>query len=590
MSSSNNLIATSSTNNILSVFYRDHVTAGQVITDLNSNSTDKAYACVVDSQDRVIVVGKTETLRQYVDIPSQSISSESAGNHSHNFGELPTSDAGSHLHTVNVPAQNNLPVKPEDINNKNFCIVRYLNTGALDMSFGKNGVVITDIKVYGTSNQDDYGKSVAIDSRDRIVVIGTTYNNDISNNDFAVVRYNNMGVRDTRFGCNHNGIVITDIDCSNDDYAYGVAIDSNDRIVVCGHTEDCDDKIALVRYTAWGDLDSSFGEGGKVITYVYSDDAYARAIAIDASDNIVVGGWEDDDDNLLLVRYTESGDLDITFDVSGIFTTDMHCDNNDKGYAIVVDASRNIYLAGVREGSPNQIALIKVTSEGVLDETFGDDGKVLTNVNSNHSCARAIALDASGRVVLAGTVENCTSDFLLVRYDLSGNLDNTFGDNGIVETDILGNKKDDYARGMAIDSTGTIIVAGYTYVNDLNSNDFVLVRYTEEGAVDDINLIYKEITFDGGETWLNINDIGHKFTFPNYKQMLLINFLDNNISGLNLGSNDVLNVALRTDECTETNYILTNISQTSQSETNNNINNLFINQVIPVFPGNSNLL
>jgi uncharacterized delta-60 repeat protein len=201
-----------------------------------------------------------------------------------------------------------------------------------------------------------------------------------------------------------------------------------------------------------------------------------------------------------------------------------------------------------------------------------------------------MALDASGRVVIAGTIENCTADFLLVRYDLSGNLDNTFGVNGIVETDILGNHKDDYARGIAIDSTGEIIVAGYTSVTWNDRNEFVLARYTSSGAVDDVSTIYNEITFDGGETWFNIARIGHRFTFPDNKHMLLINFISNNIANLNLGSNDVLNIALRTDDSVESNYIITTISQVAQSETNNNINNLFIHQVIPVFPGNSNLL
>jgi uncharacterized delta-60 repeat protein len=584
MSNSNHLIATSSINNILSVFYKDHNSLGQVVTDLNNNSINEAYACVVDSLDRVIVAGKTRIIKQYVTVPAHitdysqntGIGDDSFANHNHSISE-----------------QSNLLVTPDEKSGDNFCLVRYLKTGALDMSFGRNGVVITDIKLWSTNNEDDLANAIAIDSRDRIVVVGTTYNNDISNNDFAVVRYTSGGVRDVRFGCNNNGIVITDIDCNNNDYAYGVAIDSNDRIVVCGHTEDCDDKIVLVRYTTWGHLDESFGESGRVITSVYCDDAYARAIAIDASDNIIVGGWEDNNDNLLIVKYTESGNLDESFADSGIFTTDMHCDNNDYGYALVVDASKNIYLAGTTsppEDNNDRVALIKVTPEGLLDETFGDNGKVRTNVHCDNASARAIALDASGRVVLAGTVENCTADFLLVRYDLSGNLDHCFGNCGIVETDILGNKKDDYARGIAIDSTGEIIVAGYTCVSWANRNEFVLARYTSSGSVDDVSQIYKEITFDGGENWFNITRIGNRFSFPDNKHMLLINFLEQGVSNLNLGSNDVLNIGLRTDECNESNYILTTISQTSQSETNNNINNLFIHQVIPVFPGNSNLL
>lgn len=602
MDSSNRLFAISSTNDMLSIFYKDYNSIGQLVTDLNNNSTDKAYACVVDSQDRIVVAGYTKALREYITIPAQNglnlqsgVTNTSRDNtDSNNVGIYVNSDHShgmAHTHSVtgyiDVPEQCHVEVKPFDYSDNNFCLVRYLNNGVIDETFGRNGVVITDIKVWGTSNNDDWAKSIAIDSKDRIIIIGTTYNGENENTDFAVARYTNAGTLDTRFGCNHNGIVVTDIHCNNNDYAYGVAIDSCDRIVVCGYTESCVDKIALVRYTSWGELDCSFSGDGKLTTEVYSNNAYARSVVIDASDNIIVGGWETSDGaNFLLIKYNHCGHKVESFGTCGIFTTDIHCGNDDYGYALAVDASNNIYLAGFTEGCENKIALIKVTEIGELDPTYGNGGIVRTNVYCRDACARAIAIDASGRVVLAGEVENCTTDFLLVRYDLSGCLDHCFGNCGIVETDILGNKKDDYARGIAIDSTGHIIVAGFTRNSWKNRNDFVLARYTSRGRVDNESIIYKEITFNGGETWNKIKDIGIKYNYPDDKRILIINNL--NIL-LDLSNNALLNIALRYDECNTTNYIIISLSQQIQTETVTKVNDLITLGVINVSTRNNGL-
>jgi len=109
----------------------------------------------------------------------------------------------------------------------------------LDTTFGTGGKVTTAI---GTSN--DYGRAVAVDSDDRIVVAGYSWNG--SNFDFAVVRYTSSGVLDTTFGT--GGKVTTDIGTSTD-RGYAVVVDSAGRIVVAGDSDiGSDYDFAVVRY------------------------------------------------------------------------------------------------------------------------------------------------------------------------------------------------------------------------------------------------------------------------------------------------------------------------------------------------------
>lgn len=85
--------------------------------------------------------------------------------------------------------------------NYDFVIARYNIDGTLDTSFGKNGIVITDI-----GNRDNYATSLSIQADGKIIVAGTSYNG--KNYDFAVVRYNYDGSLDFTFG--KDGIVTTD--------------------------------------------------------------------------------------------------------------------------------------------------------------------------------------------------------------------------------------------------------------------------------------------------------------------------------------------------------------------------------------------
>ena len=114
------------------------------------------------------------------------------------------------------------------------------NPGDLDSTFGTGGKVITTL---GTSS--DIVTSVVIDSSNKIVVAGYTTKN--TGTEFAVARYNTDGSLDSTFGT--GGKVSTDFAGSSYSIAYSVAIDSNNKIVVAGLTNNGGiDSFAITRY------------------------------------------------------------------------------------------------------------------------------------------------------------------------------------------------------------------------------------------------------------------------------------------------------------------------------------------------------
>jgi uncharacterized delta-60 repeat protein len=232
---------------------------------------------------------------------------------------------------------------------------------------------------------------------------------------------------------------------------------------------------------ALGDLDVSFGTGGKVTTAVGTGTDRGYGVVVDSADRIVVAGYSYNGSNndFAVVRYTSSGVLDTTFGTGGKVTTAIGT-SNDRGYAVAVDSAGRIVVAGYSwNGSNNDFAVVRYTSSGVLDTTFSTDGKVTTDIGTSNDYGRAVAVDSAGRVIVAGYSYNSSNnDFAVVRYTSSGVLDTTFSTDGKVTTAI--GTSNDYGRAVVVDSADRVIVAGDSWNG--SDYDFAVVRFLAAGV------------------------------------------------------------------------------------------------------------
>ena len=165
-----------------------------------------------------------------------------------------------------------------------FAVVRYNPGGRLDRTFSGDGVARVNFADW------DSASDVAIQSDGKIVVVGWTL--DIWSS-FAIVRFDPDRTLDTTFG--DNGKVTTDFFPTSPydtqaAYANSVAIQEDGKIVVAGSVEieeECGTKdFALARYNPDGTLDSTFGDGGLVMTNVYGIEGfedYAADVAIQST-------------------------------------------------------------------------------------------------------------------------------------------------------------------------------------------------------------------------------------------------------------------------------------------------------------------
>src|SRR5437867_890974 len=132
------------------------------------------------------------------------------------------------------------------------------------------------------------------------------------------------------------------------------------------------------------------------------------------------------------------GNLDPTFGTGGKLTTSFGTGSADV-YALVLQPDGKVVAAGaVWNGSASTFALARYNANGSLDPTFGRTGRMTTAFGAAGSGVFALLLQPDGKLVAAGTATNGGSayDFALVRYNANGSLDATFGTGGKVTTPI----------------------------------------------------------------------------------------------------------------------------------------------------------
>jgi uncharacterized delta-60 repeat protein len=283
---------------------------------------------------------------------------------------------------------------------------------------------------------------------------------------------------DTTFGT--SGYRITDF-AGNDEWVYSLALQSDGKIIAAGITNSGD--IIVARYSSTGTLDNTFGTSGYQIilaTTVSVDDA---DVVIQPDGKIVVGARYRNGTNLdfCLVRLNTNGTLDNTFGTGGIQTTDVG-GNLDKARSIAIQPDGKIILAGeVGTGTTANFAIARYTTNGSLDNTFGTNGIQINNIVAGRNGIESVVLQADGKIIAAGYANNgADDDYVVVRYNSDGTFDNTFGTAGIATVDY--NNKSNSCHAVALQTDGKIVVTG-TH-SAASTYDFMTIRLNTDGTLD----------------------------------------------------------------------------------------------------------
>jgi len=290
-------------------------------------------------------------------------------------------------------------------------VLRYNVDGSLDSGFGTNGVVIYDI---GYSN---LGDAVAIQSDGKIVVSGSSY--DGPDRDVLVLRYNTDGSLDSGFGTNG----VATYDSGNWDYGgLAVAIQSDGKIVVANrrnYSGIVNTDVQVLRYNTDGSLDNSFGTNG-VATYDSGSNDLVWGVALQSDGKIVVAGessvnWDTGYEDVLVLRYNPDGSLDNGFGTNGVVTYGFDQGARDKSYAVAIQPNGKIVVVGFSNPMVvgdsvtylgSDVLVLRYNTVGSLDNSFGTNGVVTYGYDQGSwDCGYAVAIQPDGGIVIVGETD-----------------------------------------------------------------------------------------------------------------------------------------------------------------------------------------
>jgi uncharacterized delta-60 repeat protein len=294
-------------------------------------------------------------------------------------------------------------------------------------------------------------------------------------------------------------VAITDFGRSKD-WAYALALQPDGHVVVAGVSDRSGSQdFALARYDGAGKLDPGFGHGGLVLTPVRPLTAdVIHGLAIQPDGKIVAAGVTYEDTvtlrpqgDFMVVRYTPQGDLDPSFGVGGVSTTNFQGESYDEPYAVVLQPDGRIVLGGTsntgggvgRIFGADNLALARYLPNGLLDPSFGSGGTVVVDAGSMIESIRALVLQPDGAIVAAGrTNGEKRGDLLVARFLPNGALDPAFGHGPAgMSIDDLGTAEEGLTS-VALAPDGTIVAGGVAAPRP--NGDLAVVRYDSRGRLD----------------------------------------------------------------------------------------------------------
>lgn len=173
--------------------------------------------------------------------------------------------------------------------------------------------------------------------------------------------------------------------------------------------------------------------------------------------------------------------LDTAFGTGGIVTTNIGRSNGfDSANSVAIQTDGKIVAAGsMYNGSEDVLALARFNTDGSLDTTFGTGGYAVTDTGPwasySYAYARSVAVQSNGKIVVAGY---SAYNFVLVRYNPDGSLDTTFGTDGLV----MNPEVNYFIFSMGLQSNGKIVTAGETQIGA--NMVFALKRFNSDGSLD----------------------------------------------------------------------------------------------------------
>jgi uncharacterized delta-60 repeat protein len=398
------------------------------ITWHGSSGDDECRAIALDSSGSIFLTG-------YIGYSMYLAKFDSSGVYQWHRTWSRYSNHADRAHGIAIDSLDNIYIGGESYNLNNvgdMVVIKYNSTGNEQW-----------YKFWG-GNDNDRGFGLSVDTSNHIYLVGSTYSYGSGRQDMALVKYDINGQQ--LWNRTWGG--------TDEEFGSAIALDSSNNLYITGSTKsygEGDYDMALVKYDTSGNLvwNRTYGEGGREM---------ARAITVDNSDNIYIGGINDC--NIDIIKYDISGSLLLYGTWNAEKFGETSCDNDEYCFGIETDSNNNIYIAGyVQPEAPAYMYCIKCNSE--FKSPWEDYIIFSRTIEISKSFTTDMELDP-----IAGVYRDRTHivevAFLIIGFNNSIKVDVSPTSSAIKTIKIiLKNKENSSINEFTVDSGDTIIFSSY---------------------------------------------------------------------------------------------------------------------------------
>jgi uncharacterized delta-60 repeat protein len=300
-------------------------------------------------------------------------------------------------------------------------------TGALESHFSAAALNITEVR------------DVALQPDGKVIAVGRQIFG--GNNQFTVLRLNPDGTIDTSFAS--QGVMHRPLTTG----AQAVALDPGGAIAVAGSGQG---NLIVLRLLTNGTLDPSFGDGG-IFLGPHNDFIATDILRTTGGGYRISTNYVDTTGECRVIGLTADGKIDNSFGTSGVAAPGTSPGVSVSCTSMVAQSDGNLLLAGQQDGHGFAVRLL---ASGAPDTSF-----VAGQVPVALQAATALAVDAAGNVLVAGTPPAGVPGAVVVRLQTTGALDPLFGNAGAAGID-LDSTAAPVVHDMAVLADGRVLAAG----------------------------------------------------------------------------------------------------------------------------------
>ncbi len=416
---------------------------------------------------------------------------------------------------------------------RDLVVTRLDANGQLDASFAKDGWAIYNLEVDSAGNKKtDFFRELILKKDGKIIVMGIIEPSGNSGN-ISLLQLNSNGSPDNSFG--NQGIVKLEIPdrCAGGGIhcgrlePYNLMLDSDEKIMLgggaqLGLTDRRDYEFFLMKLLPSGNLDSSFGKGGIVLTNyeetkpvgggTFYSNELMTALHITPDGKILTTGYTDatgGSADLIFIRYKEDGNLDASFGTAGKLSLKMVPDPiGNGGRSIPIDLiptpDQKFVIAG-NTGSLSTSYVARINVDGTYDNHFAKGGMIRHTFGFSRDAAFGVTFSPEGKPILGGHLMAGAGEcnrLGLAKVNLDLSFDSSFGNKsesvcgtgqnseglpgrarpGVPYLEQANRDLPLIAKTVRVQSDGKIVAGGAS--KDQHHGRWMVARYNPDGSMD----------------------------------------------------------------------------------------------------------